>query len=287
MIALPGLTLSTGRFDVAREILLEFSNCVDQGMLPNVFPDAGDTPEYNTVDATLWFFEAARQYLEHTGDAEFIRTHLYGKLKDIIDWHVRGTRYGIHVDSDGLLIAGDSNTQLTWMDARVDGRAVTPRSGKPVEIQALWYNALRFTARLAHEFGDENARASLEVRAGKAAAAFAETFWNEETGWLYMTTVDGHNKDRSLRPNQLIALSLGYCAIPEDRARRIIAAAERHLLTPFGLRTLALFRTPACTAPAAPARFPNAMAPIIRARSGSWLLGPFFAADARPNGRCR
>ncbi len=281
MIALPGLTLSTGRFDVAREILLEFANCIDQGMLPNVFPDAGDTPEYNTVDATLWFFEAARQYLEHTGDAEFIRTHLHAKLKEIIEWHVRGTRYGIHVDSDGLLIAGDSNTQLTWMDARVNGRAVTPRSGKPVEIQALWYNALKFTARLAHDFGDENARASLEVRAGKAAAAFTETFWNEEAGWLY-DTVDGQNKDRSLRPNQLIALSLGYCAIPEDCARRIIAAVEQHLLTPFGLRTLAPFEPGYCARCTGP--IPERDGAYHQGTIWPWLLGPFLAADARFSG---
>jgi len=281
MIALPGLTLSTGRFDVAREILLEFANCVDQGMLPNVFPDAGDTPEYNTVDATLWFFEAARQYLEHTGDAEFIRTKLYAKLNDIIGWHIRGTRYGIHVDSDGLLIAGDSNTQLTWMDARVDGRAVTPRNGKPVEIQALWYNALKFAARLAHDFGDENARAAHNMLAEKAGASFAEKFWNEEAGYLY-DAVDGNNKDRSLRPNQLIALSLGYCAIPEEYARRILAAVEQHLLTPVGLRTLAPFEPGYCGHCTGP--IPQRDGAYHQGTVWPWLWGPFLAADARFNG---
>ena len=150
MIALPGLTLATGRFDVARDVLLAFAACLDQGMLPNRFSDAEGPLEYNTIDATLWFFEAIRQYVEYSKDTEFVRTHLSDKLKDIIDWHVRGTRFGIHMDADGLLAGGDATTQLTWMDARVNGRPVTPRHGKPVEIQALWYNALRFAQYRGH-----------------------------------------------------------------------------------------------------------------------------------------
>src|SRR5215831_637290 len=140
MIALPGLALTTGRSDAARGILCEFANHVDQGMLPNRFPDAGETPEYNTVDATLWLFEAVRSFLQYTGDYEFVRTNVYAVLTDIIDWHVKGTRYQIHVDDDGLLFAGEPGVQLTWMDAKVGDWVVTPRHGKPVEIQALWYN---------------------------------------------------------------------------------------------------------------------------------------------------
>jgi predicted glycogen debranching enzyme len=166
------------------------------------------------------------------------------------------------------------------MDARVDGRAVTPRSGKPVEIQALWYNALKFTARLAHDFGDENRRADLEVRAEKAAAAFVDTFWNEDAGWL-CDTVDGNNRDRSLRPNQLIALSLGYCAVPEDCARRVIAAVEQHLLTPFGLRTLAPFEPGYCGQCTGP--IPERDGAYHQGTIWPWLLGPFLAADARFN----
>ena len=142
MIALPGLTLPKGEHAIARDILRTFAQSVDRGMLPNRFPDAGETPEYNTVDATLWFFEAIRAYLAHTNDVDFVRDELYNILADIVAWHVRGTRYSIQVDSDGLLDSGEPGVQLTWMDAKVGDWVVTPRRGKPVEIQALWYNAL-------------------------------------------------------------------------------------------------------------------------------------------------
>ena len=266
MIALPGLTLATGRFDVARDILLAFAGCLDQGMLPNTFPDAPGPLDYNSVDATLWFFEAIRQYLEYSNDVEFVRKHLLDKLKEIIDRHVGGTRFGIHMDKDGLLAAGDATTQLTWMDARVAGRPVTPRNGKPVEIQALWYNALRF--------------AEYEDLAAKAAESFNRLFWNEEAGCLY-DVIDGDRRDASLRPNQVIALSLGYCAIPPDRARRILAAVERDLLTLFGLRTLAP------SDPAYRGRYEGSPAERDSAyHQGTvwpWLLGPFIAASRRFN----
>jgi predicted glycogen debranching enzyme len=138
MIALPGLTLARGKYDVARSILRTFANQVNQGMLPNRFPDGGETPEYNTVEATLWFFEAARAYLAYTGDLEFVRDELYPVFLDIISWHARGTRYGIKVDGSGLLASGETGAQFTWMDAKIDDWVVTPRRGKPVEIQALW-----------------------------------------------------------------------------------------------------------------------------------------------------
>src|SRR5262249_35985634 len=141
MIALPGLTLATGRSDAARGILLTFAASVDQGMLPNRFPDGGEAAEYNTVDAALWFFEAARALAARTGDYEFIRTRLYSVMADIVAWHERGTRYGIRMDADGLLLAGEPGLQLTWMDVKIGEEVVTPRYGKPVEIQALWYNA--------------------------------------------------------------------------------------------------------------------------------------------------
>src|SRR5262249_50993359 len=146
MIALLGLTLTTGRANVARSILLEFARHTDRGMLPNRFPDEGEAPEYNTIDATLWFFEAIRALADKTGDYDFVRNHLYHTLADIIAWHIRGTRYGIKVDEDGLLAGGVEGVQLTWMDAKVGDYVVTPRHGKPVEIQALWYNALRVMA---------------------------------------------------------------------------------------------------------------------------------------------
>ena len=168
MIALPGLTLVTGRYNIARQILEAYSERLDQGLLPNRFPDAGETPEYNTADATLWFIEAIRAFLHYSGDEEFVRERLYPKLKDIIDWHVRGTRYGIHVDSDGLLACGEPGVQLTWMDAKVGEEVVTPRCGKPVEVQALWYNALQIMADFARRFGDPSAEALFDGLADEA-----------------------------------------------------------------------------------------------------------------------
>ncbi len=285
MISLPGLTLTTGRPDTARDVLLAFAGCLDQGMLPNRFPDTAGTHEaaieYNTVDATLWFFEAIRNYLEVSRDAEFVRVQLYDKLKDIVGWHVRGTRFGIRADTDGLLNAGDRSTSLTWMDARVGGRPVTPRNGKPVEIQALWYNALRFVAKLAEDFGDGPARVFHRDLAEKAGESFNRAFWDEHSGYL-CDAIDGSACDLSLRPNQAIALSLGYCAIPEDRARRILAAVEDHLLTPFGLRTLSPFDP----------RYIGTYRGSAAERDSAyhqgtvwpWLLGPFIAASIRFNG---
>jgi predicted glycogen debranching enzyme len=279
MVSLPGLTLATGRFGAARDVLLAFAGSVDQGMLPNRFTDAW--PEYNTVDATLWFFEAIRKYLEYSNDREFVRTQLYDKLKDIVGWHIHGTRYGIHADADGLLVAGDPATSLTWMDARVGGRPITPRNGKPVEIQALWYNALRFTGELAKDFGDEAARVFHEELAVRVEQNFDRAFWNEHTGF-YADVVDGGLQDLSLRPNQAIALSLGYCAVPDDHARKILNAVEQHLLTPFGLRTLSPFDP----------RYSGRYEGSIEERDSAyhqgtvwpWLLGPFITADIRFNG---
>jgi len=282
MIALPGMTLATARFDVARDILLTSAGCIDQGILPNTFPDAEGPPDYGTVDATLWFFESVRQYLEYSNDVEFVRTRLYEPLKDIIERHIRGTRFGIHTDTDGLLMAGDPGTQLTWMDARIGDRPVTPRNGKPVEIQALWYNALKFVGRLANDFGEENVRAFHEDLAAKTGESFNNSFWNEDAGYLY-DVIDGDRRDASLRPNQLIALSLGYCAIPEERARGVLAAVERSLLTPFGLRTLAP------SDPAYRGRYEGSVADRDAAyHQGTvwpWLLGPFITADVRFNGQ--
>ena len=178
MIALSGLTLVTGRHDVARSILLEFARYVDRGMLPNRFPDQGEEPEYNTVDATLWFFEAVRSLAQYTSDLEFIRARLYPVLTDIIEWHVRGTRYGIRVDSDGLLSSGEPGVQLTWMDAKVGDWVVTPRSGKPVEIQALWYNALRVLEELAQAFSDNAGHAQYRAMADRCKENFNLIFWN-------------------------------------------------------------------------------------------------------------
>jgi predicted glycogen debranching enzyme len=282
MIALPGLTLVNGRFEIAKNILTAFAAHVDQGMLPNRFPDAGETPEYNTVDATLWFFEAIRSYLQYTNDYEFVRTNLYAVLKDIVAWHLKGTRYRIHVDDDGLLYAGEPGVQLTWMDAKVGDRVITPRHGKPVEIQALWYNALRIMEDLATRFAEPDAKQKYGAMAEKARESFNKQFWNEAAECLY-DVIDGELRDASIRPNQVIAISLAHTMIAKERAVSILNVVERELLTPRGLRTLS---------PADPnyiGRYEGGPA----SRDGAyhqgtvwpWLMGPYITAFVRTFGR--
>jgi predicted glycogen debranching enzyme len=281
MIALPGLTLPTGKYDVARSVLRTFAKHVDQGMLPNRFPDAGERPEYNTVDAALWFFEAARAYLAYTGDLEFVRDELYPLFVDIISWHARGTRYGIKVDPSGLLASGDLGVQLTWMDAQVDGWVVTPRRGKPVEIQALWYNALCIMEDLASRFGDEAARKRYRHMAAVARWSFNRLFWNEKLGCLY-DVVNGGRPDPSIRPNQIFAVSLPHSMLPRDRARSVVEKVEEHLLTPFGLRSLApsdpQYRGCYTGGP------PDRDGAYHQGTVWSWLLGPFITAYVKVNG---
>ncbi len=281
MISLPGLTLPTGKHDVARSILSTFARHVDQGMLPNRFPDAGETPEYNTVDATLWFFEAARAYLAYTGDEEFVRTELYSVFTDIISWHTRGTRYGIKVDSSGLLASGEPGVQLTWMDAKVGDWVVTPRQGKPVEIQALWYNALCIMEELAPKFGDDAGQKRYHNMAAMANWAFNRLFWNEKDNCLYDVVNDGP-PDASIRPNQIFAVSLPYTMLSPDRARRVVEKVREHLLTPYGLRSLA---------PSDPQYRGRYMGGPVE-RDGAyhqgtvwpWLIGPFITAYVKVNG---
>jgi predicted glycogen debranching enzyme len=238
MIALPGLTLPTRRFEVARSILRTFAQHVDRGMLPNRFPDAGETPECNTVDATLWFFEAVRAYLAYTGDIAFVENELYGILSDIIAWHVRGTRFGIKLDPSGLLTSGEPGVQLTWMDAKVGDWVVTPRRGKPVEIQALWYNAVCTTEDIAARLEDESARKRYNGMAALTKWSFNRMLWNEKDGYLYDVVNDGP-PDASIRSNQILAVSLPHSMLSLERARQVVNAVEKHLLTPYGLRSLA------------------------------------------------
>jgi predicted glycogen debranching enzyme len=239
MIALSGLTLSTGRPEIAREILLEYSRHISEGMLPNRFPDAGDEAEYNTVDATLWYFEAVRAYARETGDLDFVRKELYAHLADIIFCHLRGTRYNIHVDTDGLLWAGEEGTQLTWMDAKYGAEVFTPRRGKPVEIQALWYNALRVMEDFARRFDKAEDEKKYAQMAAIAREHFTRAFWNEADQCLFDVVANGH-RDASIRPNQIFAVSLHH-AIFDDAARagKIVEKVEKLLLTPVGLRSLA------------------------------------------------
>ncbi|BAY64212.1 putative glycogen debranching enzyme [Calothrix brevissima NIES-22] len=235
MISLPGLTLSTGRPEVARAILRTFARYVDQGMLPNRFPDAGETPEYNTVDATLWYFEAIRAYFHATQDDDLLM-ELFPVLAEIIDWHCRGTRYNIHLDaSDGLLYAGETGVQLTWMDAKVGDWVVTPRIGKPVEVNALWYNALRTMAKFARQLGKPHQE--YEAIANRAEIRFAR-FWNQEQGYCYDVLDSPDGDDASLRPNQIFAVSLSESPLTPAQQKAVVDICGRMLLTSYGLRSL-------------------------------------------------
>jgi predicted glycogen debranching enzyme len=207
-------------------------------MLPNRFPDAGEQPEYNTVDATLWFFVAIYKYLQATGDEKLVCGELMPILRDIITWHDRGTRYRIHVDTDGLLYAGEAGVQLTWMDAKVGDWVVTPRQGKAVEINALWYNALMIFAELSKRFGDTAAVKQFVQRAEQVKIKFNEMFWNEAGGYLY-DYVDSEHRDALLRPNQIFALSLPFPLLEGDKAKKVLKIVEEKLCTPVGLRSLA------------------------------------------------
>jgi predicted glycogen debranching enzyme len=236
MISLPGLTLATGRSDIARSILRTFSKYVNSGMLPNRFPDVGETPEYNTVDATLWYFEAIRAYYSATEDDDLIY-ELFPVLTDIINWHCRGTRYNIHLDAaDGLLYAGEPGVQLTWMDAKVDNWVVTPRIGKPIEINALWYNALRTMAKFARQIGKPHQE--YEAMADRTLARF-NRFWNTETGYCYDVIDTDDGNDASLRPNQIFAVSLPVSPLTPTQQKGVVDACGRSLLTSYGLRSLA------------------------------------------------
>jgi predicted glycogen debranching enzyme len=239
MISLPGLLLSTGRYSEARGLLKAFASYTDRGLIPNRFPDSGEVPEYNTADATLWMFHALNAYTNVTNDWSLVK-ELYPTLREIINWHLHGTLYGIGVDpADGLLHAGAPGVQLTWMDAIVDGWVVTPRRGKPVEVNALWYCALHYMEQWANRLSYDALEYAIllsEVRDN-----FASRFWYEQGGYLYdVVDVDGNpdQNDASLRPNQLFAASLTPDLLTEQQTRSMLQHITDHLLTPMGLRTL-------------------------------------------------
>jgi predicted glycogen debranching enzyme len=273
MIALPGLTLDTGRPDVARKILTTFARFVDRGMLPNHFLDGGEAPAYNTADATLWYVEAIRAYHAATGDDGLLK-ELAPALESIFAWHRDGTRYGIrHDPADGLLAAGEPGAQVTWMDVKIDDWVVTPRVGKPIEINALWYNALVAMTGFARRLGRPSG--VFEELAARAAEGF-DRFWNARDGWCFdvLDGPDGH--DPTLRPNQLFAVSLPASPLTIERRRAVVDACARHLLTSYGLRTLAPFDP----------RYVPQYAGDRHARDAAyhqgtvwgWLLGPFALA---------
>jgi len=282
MISLPGLTFASGRFDVARSVLRTFARFVDRGMIPNRFPDAGGEPEYNTVDATLWYVLAIEGCASSARDAAFAREML-PVVETIVDWHVRGTRHGIKVDeSDGLLAAGEAGVQLTWMDAKVGDTVITPRIGKPVEVNALWVNALAAAGRLATMAAVSPAK--FDSLAAKARAGF-ERFWREELGYCADVLDGPDGLDASLRPNQIFAISLPEPLLDRTRMRKVVDACGRALLTSSGLRTLA---------PSDP-RYAGRYEGDPSRRDGayhqgtvwSWLLGPYAMAHYRAYGDAR
>jgi predicted glycogen debranching enzyme len=277
MIALPGLTLSAGRPEIARGILRTFSRFVEGGLLPNNFPDGGGEPEYNTVDATLWFFEALRQYFQTTQDSELIR-ELFPVLVGIVDAHVHGTRFNIRVDpGDALLSAGSPEVQLTWMDAKIGDWVVTPRRGKPVEINALWINALHTMADFASTLAKP--REGYAKLAEKATRYF-QKFWNAERNCCYdVIDTPGGEKDGALRPNQIFAVSLPLSPLEPAQQKAVVATVAEHLLTSHGLRSLG---------PQEPG-YKGKYGGGPRDRDSSyhqgtvwgWLLGPFALAHYR------
>ncbi len=239
MISLPGLTLVTGRPDEARWILSTFAHYVRDGLIPNDFPDRSLDGKYNTADATLWFFHAIDKYLEATGDRRMLH-RLLPVLTSILDHHRAGTHYNIGVDpADGLLRQGAEGLQLTWMDAKVEDWVVTPRRGKAVELNALWYNALRLMEGWLRDTGDDGRAAQAAADAERVRRSFNQRFWNPAAGWLF-DVVDGEDggDDPSCRPNQIFAVSLAHPVLDADRWEAVVETVRSKLLTPLGLRSL-------------------------------------------------
>ena len=237
LISLPGLLLVTGRSERAKSVLTTFAVATDKGMIPNRFDDYGDTAHFNSVDASLWFINASFQYLATTGDADTFTRKLLPTIQWIVESYNHGTRFGIHADTDGLIVAGDENTQLTWMDAKCDGIAFTPRYGKAVEVNALWYNALRY---LAEFFTDQNKEDAgyYQSMAVNVQDAFCRQFWNERKSHLNDFIPPNGSANDCLRPNQIFAVSLKHSALPRKQQKSVVAAVQDKLLTPYGLRTL-------------------------------------------------
>jgi predicted glycogen debranching enzyme len=276
MISLEGLTLTTGREREANFILRTFSHYVRDGLIPNMFPDGSNEGLYHTADATLWYFHAVEAYVRRSGD-ETTLTHLLPIMLDIVQHHVEGTRFGIGVDpADGLLCQGAQGYQLTWMDAKVDGWVVTPRRGKAVEINALWYNALRLLEGWVHQVRGDGAAAAIRARADRVYESFNKRFWIDDAGYLF-DVIDGEGGDSRLcRPNQIFSISLHHPVLDRTRWESVIEVVRQRLLTPVGLRSLA---------PGEPG-YRDRYFGDLRARDAAyhqgtvwaWLIGPWIDA---------
>ncbi len=273
LISLPGILLATGRFAIAKNILLNFSQYVSEGMLPNHLPQGDETPLYQSVDVTLWYFEAVKAYFTATADIDLLR-ELFPLLAEIVAWFERGTRFQIHIDPlDGLLFAGEIGIPLTWMDSKSGNWGVTPRTGKPVEINALWYNALRTMAEFAKELGlpaEHYSAQAKQVRTGFSR------FWNAKTGYCFDVIDTPTGDDPSLRPNQLLAVSLSHSLLKKEQQKAVLDICIRRLLTPFGLRSLS---------PDDPGFIAHYNGDTYHPDSAyhqgtvwAWLIGPFISA---------
>ena len=286
MIALPGLTTTLARYDTAAALLRSWAGFVDRGMLPNCFPDRGAGPEYNSADAALWLFHALEEYLAAHRDPKLMR-ELYPTLMDIIRAHLKGTRFGIQVDpSDGLLRAGEMGVQVTWMDAKHGAHVFTPRIGKPVEINALWLNALNVAARLAGRMRSAADQRQCRTLLERAASSFGR-FWDADRDCLFdVIDVGGSSaEDRSLRPNQIFAVSLPYSALSAPQMRAVVEACARELLASYGLRSLAP-KDPAYRGQYTGDSWQRDAA-YHQGTVWSWLLGPFARAHYRVCGDAR
>lgn len=281
MIALPGLTLTSGKFKLAKEILLTFAKYCDKGMIPNVFPDAGETPEYNTVDGALWFVVSTWNYWKASKD-DVGTKQLLPAFSDVIKFYREGTRYDIFADDDGLISAGTPGTQLTWMDVKVDGYVPTPRHGKPVEINALWLNALLMLAEIEEKLaGDIQSAVILRKLADQVAGNFVKTFWNADGNYLF-DVVQGNFRDPAIRPNQIFAVSLPYSPLDKAQQKAVLDCVTKHLLTPVGLRSLARNHEKYC-----PKYTGNTWQRDCAYHQGTvwgWLIGPYCDAYAKVNG---
>jgi glycogen debranching enzyme len=283
-VSLAGLLLVTGRFEEARSVLTSFAQAADEGMIPNRFDDYSDTAYFNSIDASVWFVHAAFQYLHAAGDSETFTQELLPTIRRVVDSFQNGTRFGIRADADGLITGGGEGTQLTWMDAKYEGVAFTARCGKAVEVNALWYNALCNLAQF--DAGrDKDLAEHYQTMANQAASSFCKLFWNEEVGYLNDCILPDGSVDASLRPNQIFAVSLPFSPLSPSQARCTVAAVEKHLLTPYGLRTLS----------AADGRYRGEYTGPQQQRDEAYhqgtvwpyLIGPFVEAYLKVNDFCR
>ena len=277
-ISLPGLMLTTGRYSDAKDVLQNFIQYCKGGLIPNFVADKTGVPVYNTVDGTLWYVNAVLQYAKYTADFDFIKTELWDKLQSIIENHKSGTSFGIKVDDDGLLMHGP---RLTWMDAVVEDDMITPRAGKAVEIQALWYNTLCAMQYFAKNFGDGDLASKYHKMAEKTRKSFNDKYWNEKLGCLFDVLEPTGGVDASMRPNQIFAVSLDYTMLDHEKSRKVIDVVNRELVTSYGLRTLSLDDP----------KFVGTCYGDRRSRDTAyhngtiwpWLLGPFVTAYLKVN----